>query len=175
MSEPLPSAASSALDELLDVSPQVDAAVILRRGEDDARLVASAPASSDHMAERFGDTCVRILAAAERAREELGREPISQVEIATGDGHVFVVADATWIVAAVTAADPTVGLVFYDLKTALRSVREDGTGDDAPAAAATPLVVEAAGEPAPVPADAPAEDADDDADSTASRWRRRKS
>jgi hypothetical protein len=46
------------------------------------------------------------------------------VEVSTPDGNVFVVADSDHLVAAVTDADPTVGLVFYDLKTALRAVRE---------------------------------------------------
>jgi predicted regulator of Ras-like GTPase activity (Roadblock/LC7/MglB family) len=118
----VPSAASRALEELLEVSPQVDAAVILER--DGGRLLASAPASSDRVADRLGATCVKIVEAAEQSRRELGREPVSQVEVATPDGHVFVVTDTTWIVAAVTDADPTVGLVFYDLKTALRTVRE---------------------------------------------------
>jgi len=173
MSDHVPHAASNALDELLDVSPQVDAAVILQRDGSRPQLVASAPAASDRMADRFGDTCVRILAAADRARDELGREPVAQVEIASADGHVFVVADNAWIVAAVTAADPTVGLVFYDLKTALRTVREAGSGS-APAAA-TPLVVASAGDPAPAASDASEDSADGDTDSTASRWRRRKS
>ena len=131
MNDPLPTAAGSALDELLDVSPQVDAAVILRR--DGGTLVASAPATSDRMADRLAATCVRIVDAAETARRELGREPVVQVEVSAADGHVFVVSDPQWIVAAVTDADPTVGLVFYDLKTALRAVREaapsnNGTG-----------------------------------------------
>ncbi len=118
----VPSAASRALEELLEVSPQVDAAVILER--DGGTLLASAPASSDRVADQLASTCVKIVEAAEQARRELGREPVSQVEVATPDGHVFVVADPSWIVAAVTDADPTVGLVFYDLKTALRTVRE---------------------------------------------------
>jgi predicted regulator of Ras-like GTPase activity (Roadblock/LC7/MglB family) len=122
MSDPVQPAAASALAELLEVSPQVDAAVILER--DGGTLVAGAPASGARAADQLGATCVRIVDAAEQARRELGREPVSQVEVATPDGHVFVVADATWIVAAVTDADPTVGLVFYDLKTALRAVRE---------------------------------------------------
>jgi predicted regulator of Ras-like GTPase activity (Roadblock/LC7/MglB family) len=122
MSDPVQPAAASALAELLEVSPQVDAAVILER--DGGTLVASAPASGVRVADKLGATCVRIIDAAEQAQRELGREPVSQVEVATPDGHVFVVADATWIVAAVTDADPTVGLVFYDLKTALRAVRE---------------------------------------------------
>lgn len=121
-SESVAAAAASALEELLEVSPQVDAAIILER--DGGRLISSAPATIDRRADRLAATCVQLLEAADRARNELGREPVSQVEVATPDGHVFVVADATWIVAAVTTADPTVGLVFYDLKTALRSVRE---------------------------------------------------
>ena len=125
----VPSAAGRALEELLEVSPQVDAAVILER--DGGRLIASAPASSDRVADRLASTCVKIVDAAEQSRRELGREPISQVEVATPDGHVFVVTDTTWIVAAVTDADPTVGLVFYDLKTALRAVREAHAGEGA--------------------------------------------
>lgn len=124
--DPVPHAAAGALSELLEVSPQVDAAVILER--DGGRLLASAPSSSDRMADQLGSLCCKVLDAAEQARTELGREPVSQVEVATPDGHLFVVADATWLVAAVTDADPTVGLVFYDLKTALRAVREARTG-----------------------------------------------
>ncbi|MCW2955373.1 MAG: hypothetical protein JWO69_242 [Thermoleophilia bacterium] len=122
MSESVPSAASTALDELLEVSPQVDAAVILRRSG--GSLLASAPPTRDRLSDEFGATCLRILEAAEQSRTELGREPIAQVEVATPEGHVFIVADADHLVAAVTDADPTVGLVFYDLKTALRAVRE---------------------------------------------------
>lgn len=125
MTDPVTTAAGSALVELLEVSPQVDAAVILER--DGGNVVASAPDSSARMADKLGTTCMRILDAAEQSRRELGREPVSQVEVGTPDGHVFVVGDASWVVAAVTDADPTVGLVFYDLKTALRAVREAAT------------------------------------------------
>ena len=128
MEDAVNTAADSALAELLEVSPQVDAAIVVERAG--GAVLASAPVSSGRTPTRFGSVCTKILAAAERSRTELGREPVSQIEVATSDGHVFVVADATCIVAAVTDADPTVGLVFYDLKTALRSIREaraDGT------------------------------------------------
>lgn len=164
MSDPVSTAADAALGELLEVSPQVHAAVILER--DGGRLVASAPEPSRRVADRFAGSCVAILEAADQARTELGREPVSQVEVATPDGHLFVVADATWVVAAVTDADPTVGLVFYDLKTALRSVRE------ARAAAgngASPIVTRSADDD-----DAP-EAADEQAEAgAAARWRRKK-
>lgn len=191
----VPSAASRALEELLEVSPQVDAAVILER--DGGRLLASAPASNARGADRLAATCVKIVDAAEQARRELGREPVSQVEVATPDGHVFVVTDSTWIVAAVTDADPTVGLVFYDLKTALRTVREAGPNTSGSTTSATngaaPVTVvttstgdddtdvstDAAGAS---DADARTSTGDDDGATTASgdtasqpqRWRRRK-
>lgn len=129
-------AAGVALEELLEVSPQVIGAVVLER--DGGRLVASAPSTSDRAADQLAATCVRIVDASEQARRELGREPVVQVEVATPDGHVFVVTDPAWIVAAVTEADPTVGLVFYDLKTTLRAVREAAPAQvPAPAAAAS--------------------------------------
>jgi predicted regulator of Ras-like GTPase activity (Roadblock/LC7/MglB family) len=123
MSDIAPSPASSALDELLDVSPQVYAAVILERGS--SRLLASAP-DSTASPEQLATLTTRMLDAAEQARTELGREPVSQFEVATPEGHVFVVADSSSVVTAITATDPTVGLVFYDLKTALRAVRDSG-------------------------------------------------
>jgi hypothetical protein len=49
-----------------------------------------------------------------------GGERLVQLQAATQDGCVFVVRDEERIVTAVTVPDPTVGLVFYDLKTCLR-------------------------------------------------------
>jgi len=114
-------AADQALQELLEVSPQVEAAVIAERG---GTPIASSVPGTGSGAGRLGQVASRILTQAEKSRGELGREPVTQCEIATGDGNVFVVADADHLVAAVTGNEPTVGLVFYDLKTALRSVRE---------------------------------------------------
>lgn len=177
MADPVPTAAGSALDELLEVSPQVDAAVILER--DGGRLIASAPASGSRMADRFGATCIRMLEAAEQARAELGREPVSQVEVATPDGHVFVVADARWVVAAVTDADPTVGLVFYDLKTALRAVREasasgNGSNGAAPAPALVTPAATSGGDDATEPAETKAEGESGGGSGASNRWRRKK-
>lgn len=191
MSEPVSIAAHSALAELLDVSPQVDAAVILER--EGGRLIASAPSTADRMADRLGEISARLLDAAERSRNQLGREPVSQVEVATPDGHVFVVADGSWLVAAVTDADPTVGLVFYDLKTALRGLRdarvdEAGTatieaGTDVDDDSIDPSIPTDAVRTAPIDDDAAADGAESDdasdssegSGSSAARWRRRKS
>ena len=52
------------------------------------------------------------------------RPGIQQLEAATVSGSVFVVRDAERTIAATTTPEPTVGLVFYDLKTCLRSIDE---------------------------------------------------
>lgn len=115
------STARDALQDLLDVSPQVEAALIMSR---DGAPLADSLEGRGPVAERLARIGVKLLEETERARTELGREPVTQCEVATGDGHVFLVGDAERVVLAVTGVDPTVGLVFYDMKTALRSVRE---------------------------------------------------
>jgi predicted regulator of Ras-like GTPase activity (Roadblock/LC7/MglB family) len=62
-----------------------------------------------------------LLAAAEEVKT--GESSLTQLEVSTGDGSVFVVREGKTRIAATTGADPTVGLVFYDLKSALRSVK----------------------------------------------------
>lgn len=120
--------ADQALRELLEVSPQVEAALIAdRAGKPIASSLSAKGAGGSASAERLGELVVKLLTQSEKARVELGREPITQCEVGTGQGNVFVVSDATHVVAAVTGNEPTVGLVFYDLKTALRTVREAGT------------------------------------------------
>jgi predicted regulator of Ras-like GTPase activity (Roadblock/LC7/MglB family) len=114
--------AHAALQELLEVSPQVEAVIVADHGGEVLASLPHAPASA--AAERIGSLLVRVLDTAERSRKELGREPVTQCEIGTGDGSVFVVRDARHVIAAFTGMDPTVGLVFYDLKTALRTLRD---------------------------------------------------
>jgi hypothetical protein len=50
---------------------------------------------------------------------------LAQAEIATSDGSVFLVRDEQRTIAATTGPEPTVGLVFYDLKSCLRSFAEE--------------------------------------------------
>jgi hypothetical protein len=54
-----------------------------------------------------------------------GSDPLVQVEGAAVDGSVFVAKDDRHLVAAVTKPRPTVGLVFYDLKTCLRMLERE--------------------------------------------------
>jgi hypothetical protein len=60
----------------------------------------------------------QLLDRAEALRS--GESSVTQVEAALGDGAVFVVRDGARRIAATTVANPTVGLVFYDLKSCLR-------------------------------------------------------
>ena len=67
---------------------------------------------------------------ADQVRRDLGRDALAQLQAATPDGSVFVVVDDQRMAVATTGADPTVGLVFYDLKTLLRQLAQDDGGDD---------------------------------------------
>jgi predicted regulator of Ras-like GTPase activity (Roadblock/LC7/MglB family) len=121
--------AGHALTDLLEVSPQIEAAVIVdRKG---GKPQASSFGAGDERAQRLAALSLRILEQAETARGELEREPVVQCEVATEDGSVFVVSDAQHLVTAVTGNEPTVGLIFYDLKVALRGMRGATNGSRA--------------------------------------------
>ena len=131
MNSTLETTAATAIQELLDVSPQVEVALVATRSGSTIAAALRSGVTADRIADRITPLIVRMLEQTERARVELGREPVTQCEVGCGDGSVFLVADATRIVVAVTDAEPTVGLVFYDLKTALRVVREaDAAGSN---------------------------------------------
>jgi predicted regulator of Ras-like GTPase activity (Roadblock/LC7/MglB family) len=106
--------AQQALADLTEISSQIEAAVVF---DDKGKVVGSTLPAGDALAKSAAD----LLTAAEEVRT--GDSPLAQLEIATGEGSVFVVRDAKLTIAATTGPAPTVGLVFYDLKSALRSVK----------------------------------------------------
>ena len=67
------------------------------------------------------------------------------VTAATVDDSVFVVLDGDRMAVATTGADPTVGLVFYDLKTLLRQLAPAEPGGEPAAPAEEPASAEEAG------------------------------
>jgi len=77
-------------------------------------------------AERFVEGVKTMLEEADSLRQLRGLPGLSQLEAATLEGSVFVVRrdsdSGPRIIAATTRPDPTVGLVFYDLKHCLRSI-----------------------------------------------------
>jgi predicted regulator of Ras-like GTPase activity (Roadblock/LC7/MglB family) len=136
--------ATAALAELKDLSTQIEVVVLAyRSGEVKASTAGGAAA------ERLGKLGAEIVEHADQVRRDLGRDGVSQLQVATPDGSLFIVLDSNLMALATTAPDPTAGLVFYDLKTLLRQIDEP------------------ADEPTPEPEAEPAEEADD-ADDTAS-------
>jgi predicted regulator of Ras-like GTPase activity (Roadblock/LC7/MglB family) len=107
--------AAQAIADLTEISPQVKRVVVIGS---DGSLVGSNVAATQAAA-RLVDGARSLVAAAEELRPG-----VSQLEAATVDGSVFVVRDGDRMIAATTTPEPTVGLVFYDLKTCLRSIED---------------------------------------------------
>jgi hypothetical protein len=103
--------AEQALADLTEISSQVRAAALF-----DAKGKVAASTLADPAP--FVAAVQDLLAAAAEARQG----SLVQLEAATSDGSVFVVRDGASYIAATTPPEPTVALVFYDLKTALRAV-----------------------------------------------------
>ena len=108
--------AQQALADLTEISSQIQAAVVF----DEGGKVAAATVDESR-AGALADGAGRLLDQADQIKVGEGSSLI-QLEAATDEGSVFVVADGSTRIAATTAPDPTVGLVFYDLKSALRSI-----------------------------------------------------
>jgi predicted regulator of Ras-like GTPase activity (Roadblock/LC7/MglB family) len=110
--------AAGALADLTEISSQVDAAVVF---DDDGTVLASTLADGAP-SERLARAASDLLAT---AREQAaGGRALTQLEVALRDGSVFVARDQDRSIVATTSADPTSGLVFYDLKTCLRALGE---------------------------------------------------
>jgi predicted regulator of Ras-like GTPase activity (Roadblock/LC7/MglB family) len=107
--------AAQAIADLMEISSQVRAAVV-------ARADGSVEAASQEGdgGEALAQVAARLLEGAAAVRG--GETTVTQLEAAARGGSVFVVRDGERIVAATTGASPTVGLVFYDLKTCLRAL-----------------------------------------------------
>jgi predicted regulator of Ras-like GTPase activity (Roadblock/LC7/MglB family) len=108
--------AAQALADLTEISSQIEAAVVL-----DGDGAALASTLDDARSAELGRTARELVAAAGRASGDGGRV-LAQLEVSTREGSVFVVRHEQRTIAATTGPEPTVGLVFYDLKSCLRSI-----------------------------------------------------
>ena len=124
--------ARQALTDLMDVSSQIESAVVYEESGD---VVVATTEDSDR-AERFAQAARDLFAAAEEGKR--GNERLTHLEVATAEGSVFVVREGSRAIAATTTPDPTVALVFYDLKTCLQNAAEDEKPKRAPRKRATP-------------------------------------
>jgi hypothetical protein len=122
--------AAQALADLTEVSTQIRSAVLATSA---GKVVGSTTQSGDS----FASAALELLRAADEPRGE-GAEELVQLEAATREGSVFVVRDGGHVAAAVTSAKPTVGLVFYDLRTCLRLLGQDEEKAKPKAAKGTP-------------------------------------
>lgn len=123
--------AEKALAELTDISSQVRAAVLFDAGGN--VLASTLPAQR---AEGFAVSTRLLWEQAEVVRGK-DEAKLTQLEAATKDGSVFVVREAEQTLAAVTSPEPTAGLVFYDLRSTLRSAGEKPKKRRAPAKKST--------------------------------------
>ncbi|MGZ8693553.1 MAG: roadblock/LC7 domain-containing protein, partial [Gaiellaceae bacterium] len=109
--------AQQALADLTEISSQIQAAVVFdAEGKVAASTLGDSP-RADELAKAAGG----LLAAADEIKT--GKSALTQLEVATGEGSVFVVRAGKTVIAATTGSNPTAGLVFYDLKSALRTVK----------------------------------------------------
>jgi predicted regulator of Ras-like GTPase activity (Roadblock/LC7/MglB family) len=109
--------AQQALADLTEISSQIQAAVVF----DDKGKVAASTLADSPRADELAEAAGGLLAAADAVRS--GESPLTQLEVATGEGSVFIVRAGKTVIAATTGSNPTAGLVFYDLKSALRNLK----------------------------------------------------
>jgi hypothetical protein len=107
--------AAQAIADLTEISPQVRDVVVIAAGG----AAAGSNLADDAAAARLAEGAKKLVDAAEALRPG-----VAQLEAATLAGSVFVVRDGDRLIAATTTPEPTVGLVFYDLKTCLRAIDE---------------------------------------------------
>jgi hypothetical protein len=108
---------SQALAELKQISVQVQDAVIF---DESGGVVASTV--GEERAPAMAQAARRLL---ESAAGTVDRgDQIVQIEAALPEGSVVVAREGANAVAATTVPDPTVGLIFYDLRTCLRALAE---------------------------------------------------
>jgi predicted regulator of Ras-like GTPase activity (Roadblock/LC7/MglB family) len=111
--------AAQALEDLTEISSQIRAAVLF----DEGGSVLGSTLSDDGSSSELVRAANQLLDAA--AEMQMGEGKLTQLDAATHDGSVFVVSDGDRRIVATTAAEPTVGLVFYDLKSALRAIADE--------------------------------------------------
>jgi predicted regulator of Ras-like GTPase activity (Roadblock/LC7/MglB family) len=108
--------AQQALADLTEISSQIQAAVVF---DEQGKVAAATIDDADELAAAARE----LLAAADELKP--GESKLTQLEVAISEGSVFVVREGhgKTCIAATTGSNPTVGLVFYDLKSALRNVK----------------------------------------------------
>ncbi|HET6943751.1 MAG TPA: hypothetical protein VFI01_00230 [Gaiellaceae bacterium] len=105
--------AAQALADLTEISSQIDAAVLF----DESGAIEGSTLSDDGASQALARAGAELLDRVTALRSD--RE-VTQLEASTAQGSLFVVRSGRRRIAATTGPAPTVGLVFYDLKSCLR-------------------------------------------------------
>jgi predicted regulator of Ras-like GTPase activity (Roadblock/LC7/MglB family) len=115
-----------ALADLTEISSQIEAAVVF----DEQGTVVGSTLDDANRAGELANAAKELLRSAEEVKPG---STLTQFEVATTEGSLFVVRDDATCIVATTGGNPTVGLVFYDLKSTLRNLKKE---DEAPSASA---------------------------------------
>jgi predicted regulator of Ras-like GTPase activity (Roadblock/LC7/MglB family) len=107
--------AAQALTELVELSSQVERAVVLRG---DGSILAAT--SDDAAAESLARGALDLVAAAFELRSSPAE--VTRVEVELDVGGVYVLREGGRTIAATTRPGATAGLVVYDLRTCLGSI-----------------------------------------------------
>ena len=112
---------AQALADLTEISPQIEAAVVF----DGGGSVEGSTLEDEERSRELARLGKLLLDEAGTARSaEAGA--LTQVQAELRAGSVFLVREGERAIAATTAEEPTVGLVFYDLRSCLRSAADEG-------------------------------------------------
>ena len=107
--------AKTALAELTEISSQIEAAVLV-----DSMGAVTASTLPDERAASLASSARAVLESAQQIRDG----EVTQLEVASGEGSLFVVREGDRLIAATAGPEPTAGLVFYDLRSTLRKATE---------------------------------------------------
>src|SRR5919198_5052910 len=110
--------AAQALADLTEISSQIEAAVLF----DESGAVQGSTLADESASQALARASGELL---DRVTKLPSDGEVTQLEASTAHGSLFVVRSGSRRIAATTGPSPTVGLVFYDLKSALRSSEEE--------------------------------------------------
>jgi predicted regulator of Ras-like GTPase activity (Roadblock/LC7/MglB family) len=111
--------AGRALEDLVEISPQVEAAAVVARDGEIAGSVGVREARTALLARALRE----LLDRAGAFRN--GESRVTQLHAALADGDVFAVTADERTILAVTRHGAAPGLVFYDLKQSLAKLRDE--------------------------------------------------
>jgi hypothetical protein len=112
--------AARALADLVEISPQIEAAAVMAGDGEPAGSVGVPEGREGVLAGAVRE----LFDGAAAFRSDRGR--VTQLHASLADGDVFAVAEGERTIVAVSCEPPAPGLVFYDLKRCLAALDEPG-------------------------------------------------